>query len=704
MKLQNYTLFILITCLFACNSSPTAVIYETTKNYPEELQQLHHNVVTYILNDSVNGEHVKELLDAMQADGTWANIDYTSKERGGWPPRDHVANLLEIAKAYQTLGTDFYQQKEVSNKIHLSLDYWLENDLICPNWWYPEIGIPKILNPILLLMEPELLEQQLLKAMPILKRSEIGRTGQNKVWLSGNVLYTSLLERDVEMVKKAAASIKEELVVSNGEGVQVDGSYHQHGPQLQFGNYGLSYVSDMIQWITILRKTPFAFDEDKVSILRNYMLDGQQWVTWKNHYDISASGRQLFPNSIEEKAQGISHSFEKMEELDPQYASQYRTANNYESLSGNKHFWRSDFQVKRSPAYYFSVKMNSNRVIGAESCNSENVKGYYMGDGVTFLYQSGDEYRNIFPFWDWKKIPGTTIQQDDDVLPVLTASGYRIESDFVGGVSNGENGIAAMSYQRKGLSAQKSWFMLDELIVCLGAGINSNAGLTTTTSVNQSYLQGDVIVKSQSNVYKAESKQDLVNPAWVLHDNIGYYFPKGGSLKLEASEIEGAWHWVAMRYPEEIIIADIFKLWIDHGKSPKDASYNYVLVPNASKTKLEEMESQFPFNITNRKDRQEVTSIDGVFGGVVFYERGKSDVLGGIEVDNPCLVLMKRDGDNLELSVSDPTQQLKELNLLIQGEYKGDSTTIENGKTMVKVVLPDGDNKGKTVTVKLVNQ
>ena len=704
MKLQNFILIILIASVFACNQTPTAVIYETTKNYPEELQQLHHNVITYVLNDSVKGEHVQELLDAMQADGTWANIDYTSKERGGWPARDHVANLLEITKAYQTLGTHFYQQKEVSNKIHLSLDYWLENDLICPNWWYPEIGIPKILNPILLLMEPELSEQQLLKAMPILKRSEIGRTGQNKVWQSGNVLYTSLLERDIEMVKKAAASIKEELVVSSGEGVQVDGSYHQHGPQLQFGNYGLSYVSDMIQWITILRKTPFAFDEDKVSILRNYMLDGQQWVTWKNQYDISASGRQLFPNSIEEKAKGISHSFEKMEKLDPQYASEYQTANNYKSLSGNKHFWRSDFQVKRSPECYFSVKMNSNRVIGAESCNSENVQGFYMGDGVTFLYQSGDEYRNIFPFWDWKKIPGTTIQQDDEVLPVLTASGYRIESDFVGGVSNGEIGIAAMSYIRNGLRAHKSWFMLDELIVCLGAGINSNTDLTTTTSVNQSYLQGDVIVKSQSNVYKAESKQDLENPTWVLHDNIGYYFPKGGSLKLEASEVEGAWHWVAMRYPEEIIKADIFKLWFDHGRRPKDETYNYVLVPNASKTKLEEMESQFPFNFTNRKNRQEVASIDGSFVGVVFYEQGKSDVLGGIEVDNPCLVLMKRNGDNLELSVSDPTQQLKELNLIIQGEYKGDFATNVSGKTMVKVVLPDEDNKGKTVTVKLVNQ
>jgi chondroitin AC lyase len=41
-----------------------------------------------------------------------------------------------------------------------------------------------------------------------------------------------------------------------------------------------------------------------------------------------------------------------------------------------------------------------------------------------YLYQSGKEYKNIFPFWDWKRIPGTTTLQDDEPLPVLTARGY----------------------------------------------------------------------------------------------------------------------------------------------------------------------------------------------------------------------------------------------------------------------------------------
>ena len=107
----------------------------------------------------------------------------------------------------------------------------------------------------------------------------------------------------------------------------------------------------------------------------------------------------------------------------------------------------------------------------------EVITGYYLGDGATYLYQSGKEYKNIFPYWNWKKIPGTTTLQDDEPLPELTASGYRIPSDFVGGVSDGSDGIAVLDYNRLGVDAKKSWFIFNDQIVCLGAGVHSSQGL-----------------------------------------------------------------------------------------------------------------------------------------------------------------------------------------------------------------------------------
>jgi chondroitin AC lyase len=401
MNYKNLFLLVIFLAGLSCSQSKIPVILEHTQNYPEELRQLHKNVLTYFLDVEVDSEEFKDFYSTLQKDGSWPDIDYPSKTRGYWSPRYHLVRMNVLAQVYQTPGTEYYQNKELSGKIHTALNYWLDNDFQSPNWWHPVIGTPMRLLPTLLLMEPELSNEQIAKALPILNRCEIGKTGQNKVWQSGNVLFTSLLTKNAEMIEKASASIKEELVVSTNEGVQPDWSYHQHGPQLQFGNYGLSYVGDMIKWISILRQTPFAFNESKVEILRNYLLQGQQWVIWKNQMDISACGRQLFLDSPADKATNLIRSFEKMAILDPEFSEDYKKAENTTILEGNKHFWRSDFHVKRTPEFYISVKMNSERVIGAESCNAENLQGYYMGDGATFIYQTGEEYRNIFPFLDW---------------------------------------------------------------------------------------------------------------------------------------------------------------------------------------------------------------------------------------------------------------------------------------------------------------
>jgi chondroitin AC lyase len=664
--------------------------------YPEDLEQLHQNAISYFLDEDIKIEEVQRLLDDMQTDGSWNGIDYASQERGAWEPRQHLTNLLNIALAYHARNTPFYEQKNVSEKIHLSLNYWLSNDFICPNWWYPVIGVPMVLNPIMLLMEDELSKEQMELALAILGRCEIGKTGQNKVWQSGNVLLTSLLTKDAEMVKKASASIQEELVVSLSEGVQPDWSYHQHGPQLQFGNYGLSYVGDMIKWIRIMRDTPFRFDEARIYILRNYLLKGQQWVVWKDKMDIIACGRQLFVNSPESKAGSLRQFLESMKVLDTDYENVYQLASQYESLDGNKHFWRSDFQVKRNDDYYFSVKMCSERVIGAESCNSENIQGYYMGDGATFLYQSGEEYTNIFPFLDWKKIPGTTTHQDDQPLPILTCSGYRIESDFVGGVSDGSNGIAVLDYKRNGLLARKSWFMFDDMIICMGNGITSSENWNITTSINQTYLDGPVITYDgqESNVKETAVSEDL---SWAWHNNTGYYFPSGGKIKIEAREVEGSWNWVAKRYPDEIMRAELFRIWIDHGINPVNGKYEYIIITNADQSRMQEITGDFPFIITNNVEKQEIKSVDGSTAGIVFYKNGASDFMDSIRVDQPCVVIFRRENKRLYMSVADPTQKLKELNVTISGEYIGGNAVHGEGETIVNISLPQEGDAGKSV-------
>lgn len=670
--------------------------------YSADLMQLHQNFWTDILKGNSEKENVQKVLENLNEKGQWPDIDYASKQRGDWHPATHLSRLGAMARVYQKEGSAFYHDGALLKKIHQAYNYWIDNDLQCPNWWYPEIGVPKALAPTMILLEKELSKEQMAGGIKILDRAKIRMTGQNKVWLSGNVLMKSLLLKDAETIRKASASIQEELKVSLEEGIQPDGSFHQHGPQIQFGNYGLAYVDDMIKWIRILRNTPFSFDESKLTTLRNYLFDGQQWIVWKNQMDISACGRQLFIDAQQGKARSLAGCFSQMETLDPSFADKYRKANQYQELSGNKHFYNSDFQIQRSPEFYFSVKMCSERVIGAESCNSENIRGYYLGDGATYLYQSGKEYENIFPYWDWKKIPGTTTGQDDKELPVLTASGYRIKSDFVGGVSDGKSGIAVLNYDRNGVKAQKSWFSFNDMIVCLGAGISSSEAAPVVTTINQNFLNGEVLIKESSEKILPAGSSVTVSPEWILHDHTGYFFQERSTLKLETKMVTGAWNQVALMYKYEALQAGIFKLWVEHGMNPEKQKYAYILVPGATNGAMKKMESKPAFRVlSNDTNQQSVISADAKLAGIVFYKAGKAAIFGGVEAMQPCVVMLKKSKASITLSISDPTHKLSQITIKLNGKYAVENTSAalqnDSAQSILTIKLPEGWEAGKTV-------
>jgi chondroitin AC lyase len=615
---------------------------------------------------------------------------------GNRPPRKFAIAIKSIKK-----DNPYYHDKTVLAKITLGLNYWLKNDFVSPNWWYPQIGIPQALAPILLIMEEELSTDQIATGVTLLNRAKIGMGGQNKVWLSGNVMLKSLLLRNVDSVAIAAKAIQAELKVSKGLGVQPDNTFHEHGVMLQNGNYGLSYLDNMIKWIAVLRNTPFAFDESKISILRNYALEGMQWIVFKKSFDIAASGRHMFRDELELKRNNLMGYFNDLAKLDPAFAASYLKATDYKNLVGNKHFWNSDYHIQRTPNYLFSLKMSSSRVSGYETVNFENMMGYHLGSGMTLLYQTDEEYKNIFPFWDWKKLPGTTIIQDKAPIPVSNAWGYKIEGDFVGGVTDGKDGIAVLKYNRGGLQANKAWFMFNNQIVCLGNGITADTSFNVTTSINQTYLKGDVVVSAKNITSKASGDKALENPNWVLHNNIGYVFPDGGNLQLAAKSVSGSWYNVAQRYEDVKEKADIFSLWYNHGKKPKDQKYQYILVPNATETMLNALTTQPSFKIINNVDQEIVMANDGSMAGIIFYKPGKADVFGGIIVNQPCLVMLKRIGAQIDLSISEPTQKLKELFITIKGDYKLPNGNSKNGETQIKIDLPFGFEAGKTIFIKL---
>ena len=699
--MQFFLRFFFVAIIVFTVSCEQSVKNNSISTYNSDLLQLRDNVINYYLNQVSDDSSVEKLLLNFNNDGSWSTIDYTNKIKGGWPVKDHLKYVQTLTINYKNKSSKYYLDKNVSNKIHKGLNYWLDNDFLSTNWHDQHIGVPELLLPTLFLLEDELNQQQLDKALVLLNRAKIKMSGQNKVWLSTNVMLRSLLVRNPDSVAIASKSIQEELRISKGVGVKPDWSYHEHGAQLQFGNYGLSYLEDMIKCYMFVSNTPFQFEDANIQFLRDIVLKGQQWILWNNTYDISASGRQLFKNEQLKKASRLKACIQKLRELDKENEQAYDAALDSKIVSGNKHFWKSDFHVHRRKDFYFSVKMSSTRVVGTECVNQENVQGYYMGDGLSLLSTNGKEYENVVPFWDWKKLPGTTIVQDKDPLPIIKFSDFETKSVFVGGVSNDENGIAVMDYNRDGLKAKKSWFMFDDIIYCLGSGISSTSEQSVTTSINQSFLKGRVLLgKGDQLLTNARNKKGITLD-WVLHDSIGYLFPNEGRKFLSTNILTGSWNNVAKRYRPVILTEHIFKLWVDHGARPNNKDYSYLLVPNATQEKMLDLNKNKPFKIVNNKTLQSVESIDGKISGAVFYSKGTSKIKGGISVNKPCVIMLTEKSDIVDFAICDPTHKLSEITVKIQGHYNLKNSKFKNGKTEFTVYLPQKEKAGKTIQLKL---
>jgi len=627
-----------------------------------------------------NSKTALKYLATLRPDGSWPDIDYSGNDRSAWEPAKHYTRISAMtltALRPDKVVTDA-QRAQLLDGIHRAFAFWMRNDYQCPNWWFNEIGTPKSLGLTGLLLDDQLNDTEYTYLTnTLLARYPVARTGQNRVWLAGIALYRALLRGDEDALAKTSAVIWEELRVTTDEGIQPDNSFHQHGAQQQFGNYGMAFAVETCRWGLFLRNTPWAMPAEKLAIFRNYLLDGLNWTCWRGFMDISACGRQFMPRSPFTKAANISRVMEQSAFFDPAHADAYRrfvernkpdtrVALPPNDLNGNRYFWRSDYMVHRMPQFAVTLKMSSHRVIGSELVNSENLSGYRIADGALYLYRTGNEYADIFPVWDWRKLPGITAPQTP--LPVFRTS--SLDTDLVGGVSDATHGIAMLHYARKddNLTANKAYFFCGNEIVCLGAGITGQSDAGIATGVNQSNLNGDVTKK----------------PDYIEHDGWRYTLldTSGATVQLKTDKVTGNWSKVfqTSETPKTDVTKEIFDLWIDHGHAPAKATYAYAftLAGNAPAAKV----------LQNTSSLQIVQLTPTLYGVIFWQPAGRAEISSDctLTADHPCLVLLDTDAHTLH--VAEPTQKLSHLTLTYNGKQ-------------LNVTLPAGGMAGSTVKVSL---
>ncbi|MFC1597775.1 polysaccharide lyase family 8 super-sandwich domain-containing protein, partial [Planctomycetota bacterium] len=566
----------------------------------------------------------------LRADGSWPSIDYQEQRRSAWTPVGHLGNVLLMARAYRSAGSKLSGSTELQNALDAALDYWLEHDFQNSNWWWNQIGVPRSLAPVLLLMEDELSDAQRGKGLEILRRARIGMTGQNLVWVTEITALRGILEQDPKLVASAYRRIAEEIRVDMKEGIQPDFSFHQHGPCLYSHGYGAAFAVDCSRIAMQVAGTRLAFPPEKITLLSSLLLDGSQWMSRGGTSDFGAEGREISRKG--QDAGYLATAARNMLELPTGREDEFRALAGRASdgpappLEGNRHFWRSDVMTHHRADYYTSARMFSSRIANTDDpCNSEGLRSHHIADGCNVLVRTGNEYRDVFPVWDWQKIPGTTVEQKEQ----LTGSPRTLgKKSFVGGVSDGVYGLAAFDLVRGALSARKSWFFFDREYVCLGAGITCGSENPVVTTLNQCNLRGSVSARNASQVQElASGVHSLDSPAWVWHDSIGYVFLGPARIGLANQLQRGNWWRINHRYAKDEVAREMFTAWIEHGSAPGGVSYAYIVVSGVDRASVETYATAPPLDIVaNRAGLQAVWHAGlNVLGGA-FYDPGQLEI------------------------------------------------------------------------------
>jgi len=634
---------------------------------------------------------------ALRSDGTWPDLDYANRNGGSWEPFEHLDRMRNLAILFHSESS-----AELGTAVRKALEAWVKRDPQSDNWWYNHNGTPHEIGTVLLLMRRAFLPEEVPGALEIVRRARVEPKRNNECIVR---LMAAVLAEDEAGARAALSALWAGITAGTDDTIQADASYHFHGPQLYSGGYGRGFAERTSQLIAVAAGTRFAAPTEKVKTFTRSVLDGSQWMLRGGAFEVTARGRET-SRPEDDMRPVFAKICRNMLAAGAPREAEWRTffsrleapapSDTALSLHGARHFWSSDLLVHQSPRYFGSVKMNSVRTCGTESGNGEGLTNYYLLFGCSLLMQRGDEYRNIYPVWDWHRLPGATCTATDRVLPSIEFGiGSEGTTRFVGGVTDGSVGLAAWILDRDGVYAHKACALLDNAIIAVGAGIRGPEAELLQTGVNQCWLQGEVWINDASGVRRFSNGGAQDSIEWVWHDGVGYCFAPGQQIGLRTGPQDGGWdkimdHAGALEYqetlPKNLDKKPIFSLWVEHGYGAQAGSYQYAIFPGIALEAMPSVAADSAAMVeANNTDVQAFR--DKSTGQILcaFYSAGSASE---ITVSHPFLIIGQDIREGACVTVSNPENEA----LSVSVKYKHHTGTIS---------LPTGSFAGSSATQRL---
>ncbi|MEC8636861.1 MAG: hypothetical protein VXX99_05605, partial [Bacteroidota bacterium] len=222
----------------------------------------------------------------------WPFIKYSDVSREGFDNGIHLNNLVKMAVAYKSNTSKHFKDKSLFQKIVNGLYFWCKNDFVGENWWNNQIGTPKSLIELILVIGDQLPDWLILKSQEIINRADINKGGsrpggdrikvssiaaKNQLFLNDETqfeLIINIIENEIKFVdwigndfgytfSKSNNGGFIEFLKANGRGLKYDYSFHHRTDGVNNTlSYGLGWADAFVEWAYYVRNTEYAFSTE----------------------------------------------------------------------------------------------------------------------------------------------------------------------------------------------------------------------------------------------------------------------------------------------------------------------------------------------------------------------------------------------------------------------------------------------------------
>nr|WP_202035840.1 polysaccharide lyase family 8 super-sandwich domain-containing protein [Streptomyces mexicanus] len=388
----------------------------------------------------------------------------------------------------------------------------------------------------------------------------------------------------------------------------------------------------------------------------------------------------------------------------------------------NVAFNAMDRTVHRRPGYAFALARSSTRISKYEYMSGENLMPWFQGDGAHHLYLRGqdqtqvfgvDHYTAVSPY----RLAGVTAPVENRrTIPELYGTlwydnpgrGFTSSSEsqntyvyfprgtntFSGGASLGAYGAAGLvqaddaAYAAKqagtlpddfvvyrNAEATKSWFMFDDEIVVLAAGVGDPAGRPVTTTVDSRIAAPSdaVTLTGELRTGRAWSGPGTAPLAWLRYANrdqgtaVGYVFLDAQHPTVALETVTRSRRLVRASNPDTMVSKQVFSVSVDQAAGARPTSMAYALVPHATETALTSY-ARGPVTVLANTPRIQAVQHAGLRMVAANVFAPGTHHAGRLSADGPASVILQEAPDGtIRVAVSDPTMERDAVSVTVRG-------------------------------------